>query len=122
MEIFADRADMVRALSTPLAPVLAKHIRHTLDAGLGELTQIIVVTTQDSEPDLADTLGLSLLQDIDALPWTASPFSQQHDWLSFDNGWFVAIICAGDTGYASIVLIEEREDELGDFCRRFTLT
>lgn len=120
MNILFDRAGLLLALSAPLSPVLAKHILHSLDAGLADLTQIIVVDAHDSEAELTDVLGFSLLRDIDGLPWTAPTYSPQHDWLSHDDGWFVAVICAGDTGYASIVLIADRADELGDFCRHYS--
>src|SRR5689334_3688735 len=126
MLILNDRVAMERALilemPASLLFLLTKYIGHTIDAGLDGLTRIIVVNADDGLVELNGELGLSLLWDLDGQHWTAESFTPRHDWLEESDGWFIAIVCAGNTGFATIVIVENRDDDLGEFCNRFSRT
>ena len=119
---FDNRDALLGALSLDLRPdlrgLLASRIRHTLDSGLGDLTHIVVLFAGDAVQDLDAELGMSLLVDpIDGGPWDARGGAPWIDWLSTFAKWWEAIVTVGDTGFAFVVLIEERDDELGRMCR-----
>lgn len=127
MKLLDTRRAMQRALKsdTPpdLAPLLQEHLRHTIDAGLAEITTIIVLEACDPEETLAAALGRSLLiNPLDGSRFGERGFQPDLDWLRRRGSFFEAFLCVGNDGFAFIILIEDRADELGNVCRQFSST
>lgn len=122
MYVLHDEASMLAALDLPLEPdlksLLACRVRHTLDGGLGSLTTIIVLRASDPEEALAGELGGPLLRNgLSGLAWGEPDFWPELDWLEAHRGWWEAVRCVGDGGFAYVLLLEERSDALGAMLR-----
>ena len=110
-----DRAAIEAALSEPLPSGLRELITgrlsqeiggHTYD--LAGLTHIVVVEPGDSEADLRQEVGFSLLDDP---CW---------DWFQANDGWFEFIVIVGNDGFAFVILIQDDpaiDPKILDLCR-----
>lgn len=122
MNILHDRATMLAALDLPLPealrPVLAERVRQTVESGLADLTTIVVARATDPEESVADEIGGSLLVNpLDGKRWGEDSFAPDVDWIEAHDGWWELIRCVGDGGFAYILFVEERRDDLGEMCR-----
>lgn len=123
MKTAYDFESFVKALAQParadLQPLLTEHLRHTLDAGLADITRLLVVEAINSEAELKAAVGFTpLTNPLDGSRFGDGPkYTPWFDGLRDCGGWYEMIICAGNSGFAFILLIEERDDELGRLCR-----
>jgi len=122
----SDRASLKNALNAPvrsdLKPLLFTRIRHALDAGLADLTHIVVVEGQDCEQAIIDEIGFSpATSPLDGIRYTSPGFIPGWAWLEDFNGWFEMIWPVADSGFAFILLIEDTQQRPSDLiimCRR----
>ena len=125
-----DRASLERALTAPvradLKTVLHARIRQTLEAGLSDLTHVLVVESADTEDEVIEAIGFSPLNNpIDGTRFGDPGFLPHWDWLQRHHGWVELIITVGDSGFAYILLIEDGEADqsgLAAMCRSWLLS
>lgn len=105
-----------------LKPLLNARIRHSLDAGLADLTHILVVEGQDTEQNIIDEIGFApTTNPIDGIHYASPAFIP--NWASLEDldGWFEMIWTVADSGFAFIFLIEDTlgaSSEMSIMCRR----
>lgn len=123
-----DREALCRACHLPvpreLHVVLALIVSQAAEAGLLDLTHVIIIEPDDAEETIGAELGFMPTTDpIDGLPFSHPAF--QPYWAHLDQlgGWYRLIHTVGDSGFAVILLIDARaEGTLVAMCQRFTGT
>lgn len=113
--------DAVRG--TPVHARLLAYAPQLADPELGPITTIIVVDWHTTEEAIVDVLGHSpLLNPMDG-EWYKSPsFEPYWDWLTFTDGVWDMIVCVGNGGRATILLIPDERNQicgLRVMCRKF---
>ena len=98
----AVRAALKRPLDPELKTLLSDLLADTLHRGLENLTHVLVLEADDTERDVVEAVGFSpLVSRLDDQPdW---------DWLDRDGGWWRALYCVGDSGFAFVLLIEDAD-------------
>jgi len=129
MKSFADPAAILTASThAPNDPVLRKLIEDRVDdwaaTDLLELTHLLIIEAGDSEQDVIDEVGFSLLVNpIDGARFGSPEFEvPPFDWMQAHDGWFELIQTFGD-GFAFSVWVaeDERTDpHLLAMCRAFS--
>ena len=97
------------ALHQPLDPeqktLLTELLADTLYRGLENLTHVLVLEADDTERDVIHAVGFS--------PLVSRINGKRHqpdwDWLDRDGGWWRALYCVGDGGFAFVLLIEDAD-------------
>jgi hypothetical protein len=120
-----DRASIESAstasLPTTLATALAARIRHTLAADLADFTHILVVEAEDTEAQVIEAIGFSPRENsIQGTRHGHPTFLPGWAWLVALPGCFEMIVTVGDSGFASIILIEDAHVDrsgLATMCR-----
>jgi hypothetical protein len=115
MIVITDEPTFTSALASVVDPRLGKLLRTRLKlyrAGcLLDLTMLVVLEPGDTAEDIQRETGLNpLVSPLDGTRYGDTGFEQYCDWLSFSDGHFEWITCAGDTGYATILLVPDRPD------------
>ena len=89
---------------------------------LTDLTHFLVVETGDTEAAIVAEIGFSpLVNAIDGARFGSPDFHPSWDWLRDVGGWFELIMTVGNSGFAFVLLIEDRDGtdpELLRMCRR----
>lgn len=114
-----DTEAMRTALRQPLKPalktLLGNRLADTDRSGLGTLTHILVIEADDTEAAVIDAVGFSpLTSRIDG-----KRDQPDWDWLEHHEGWWEALYCVGDSGFAFILLIEDADQSAyAQLCRK----
>ena len=119
-----DRASIERALTEPvradLKNELHARIRHTLEAGLSDLTHILVVEGRDTEQTILNEIGFTpFANPIDGARHGSPGFIPGWDHLRERGGWFEMIWTIGNSGYAIVFLIEDIDGPSAQLCRAY---
>ena len=89
---------------------------------LTDLTHFLVVEAGDTEAAIVAEIGFSpLVNAIDGARFGSPDFHPSWDWLRDVGGWFELIMTVGNSGFAFVLLIEDRDGtdpELLRMCRR----
>ena len=111
----AFRAILDQPLKPNLHKLLADRLSDTLHCGLQDHTHVLVVEAGDSEKDVEAAIGFSPLRSrIEGLPDTPD-----WDWLERHEGYWEALYCVGDSGFAYILLIEDADGSpFAALCRK----
>lgn len=111
MYVYCTREEIALAappLPPDVLPAFDRRRLHTLDSGLGGMTALMVVLASDSAADLAAEMGGTITE-----AWVDGASA-------LPDGWAELVICVGDGGYAAVLIVEPRDDELGALCRALT--
>lgn len=120
MIVLADAQAICAAPDTITDPDLTERVNQTIDAGLCDLTCLVVIEDGDSDDDLQREAGLSLLTNpISGSRYGDPGFEPHWAWLEERGGWFEVICPIGDSGWAYIIYIRNGGSELADLCRAF---
>jgi hypothetical protein len=118
-----DRATMAHALTLDLDPrlhILLKERIGALGEDLIDQTEFLVVEPCDTEEDIVHHVGFSpLVEPIDGIRFGETGFNPHWDLLADRGGWFELIETFGST-FGYILLIADRNDELGVLCHEFS--
>ena len=113
---FDDQTSLRAALTLPfrvdLKNLLHKRIDRIFDDGLADHTHLVVVTAEDTEAALQATVGFSPLEQ-DGLRFGSLGFTPRVDVLHDHGGFFEWTVCVGNSGFAFMLLIEDRESTNG---------
>lgn len=111
----AVRAALRQPLKPELKRLLADRLANTESCGLASLTHILVIEAQDTEAAVIDAVGFSpLASRIDG-----NSNQPDWDWLERHEGWWEALYCVGDSGFAFILLIENSDESpWAELCRK----
>lgn len=112
--IEALRAVLDQPLKPTLKTLLSDRLADTLHCGLQDLTHVLVIEANDQEVEVVEAVGFSPLRSrIDD-----QPNSPDWDWLERHDGWWEALYCVGDSGFAFILLIEDADTSpFAQLCR-----
>ncbi len=127
MILINDEASFEAAIAASIDPTLRGLLttRHKLyRAGcLLDLTTLAVVEPGDTGKDVERETGVNpLVNPIDNARFPSRLFQAFWDYFELSCGWYEWICCAGDTGYATILLIPDCPDidpELLSLCRDY---
>lgn len=117
-----DRAAMNHAVTLPLRAdihtLLQRRIAQIFEAGLADHTHLVVVTAHDREAALVEKIGFSPLE-ADGHRFGSPAFVPRVDVLHDHGGFFEWTVCIGNSGFAFVLLIEDREGSngLAELCR-----
>lgn len=101
--IDALRAILDQPLDPKLHKLLSDRLNDTEKCGLEALTHLLVIEADDTEEQIIDAIGFSPLRSrIDNLP-----DHPDWDWLEKHDGYWEALYCVGNSGFAYILLIED---------------
>lgn len=125
--IITNQAELAVALvafrDMPVHSRLLAYAPQLADPELGPLTTIIVVEWHTTEDDIINGLGFSpLVNPMDGEFYKSPSFEPYWDWLTFKDGVWDMIVCVGNSGRATILLIpDERNQVCGirAMCRKF---
>lgn len=116
-------ADALRnALTLPLRvdikALLHTRITQIFADGLADHTHLVVITADDMEAALVKEVGFSPLEE-DGHRFGSPPFVPRADVLHDHGGFFEWTVCIGNSGFAFVLLIEDRESQngLAELCR-----
>lgn len=111
----AVRAALGQPLKPALMTLLADRLADTESCGLANLTHILVIEAEDTEPAVIDAVGFSpLTSRIDG-----NRDQPDWDWLERHEGFWEALYCVGDSGFAFILLIEDADHSpFAQLCRK----
>jgi hypothetical protein len=125
MIILPDQEGMLAALTKSLPAnlhaVLADIVAHAAEAGLLDLTYIIVVERQDSEQGVAEELGFSpLTNPIDGIRYDQPGFFPWWAYLRQRGRFYELAHTVSNDGFAFILIIDTKADsDLVSMCRRY---
>lgn len=109
-----DRAAMEQALTLPLRDdiktILRLRIEQVHADGLENLTHIIVLTKDDTEDALKEEVLFSPFESY-RLRYGNPAFEPGWDCMHNHGGWFEVVYCVGNSGFAFVLLIEDRLDQ-----------
>lgn len=109
------RAALCQPLNPALKTLLADRLADTESCGLANLTHVLVIEAEDPEAAVIDAVGFSpLASRIDS-----NRDQPDWDWLEHHDGWWEALYCVGDSGFAFILLIEDADlSPFAQLCRK----
>ena len=109
------RAALDQPLKDNLKRLLEDRLADTVHCGLQELTHVLVIEADDGEAAVFDAVGFSPLRSrIDD-----EQNKPDWDWLERHDGWWEALYCVGDSGFAFILLIEDADHSpFAQLCRQ----
>jgi hypothetical protein len=109
-DLESQRAALLQPLDLELHTLIVGRMKDALALELGEHTHIVVVQPHDTEADLIDALGFSpLVSRIDGIH-----LEPDWDWFERHEGWFELVYTVGDSGFAFLVFVQDREGVLPD--------
>lgn len=126
MIILSDREALLRALDTGLPAnlhaLLANIVMHAAEAGLLDLSFLVVVQCDDTDNAVAEEIGFSPLVDpIDGLRFDHPKFQPYWAHLDHQLGWYRLIHTVSDDGFAFVLLVDDQAgNALAQMCHRFT--
>jgi hypothetical protein len=111
----ACRAALCEPLKPALKALLSDRLADTESCDLAILTHILVIEAKDTEADVIDAVGFSpLASRIDG-----NRDQPDWDWLERHEGFWEALYCVGDSGFAFILLIEDADQSpFAQLCRK----
>jgi hypothetical protein len=116
-------AAIANATDATLRRMLAARLKLYRAGCLLDLTTLAVLEPGDTAEDVERGTGLNpLVNPIDGARYPSKDFNQYCDWLNLSEGWYEWICCAGDTGYATILLVPDRpgiDAELLSLCHHY---
>lgn len=96
-----------------LRPILRSSVRRWKQARLLDLTHLLIVEPGDTEADIIDEVGFSpLVSTWDGRLFGTEGFQPFWDGLHDRGGWFELIVTVGDSGFAFVLVIADREGVL----------
>lgn len=118
----SDAAAIRAALNQPLDGKLHAILRGVLATaeanGVTDLTHVLVVQAGDTEEAIEQELGWSPLHHpIDGHRFGSVKFAPYWAWLRDRGGWYELIHPAGNSGFASILLVQDAEAVPADLLR-----
>jgi hypothetical protein len=119
----ADAEAMLHVLSTSLPTdlhsILTDTISHAAQAGLMDLTHIVVVEPGDLVDDLIDEIGSSPLIDTQWTRWNEPGFVPPWSHLRERGRYIELLDCIADTGFAYVIYLDRAGDsELVEMAER----
>ena len=122
-----DQASLEVALDavrdTPVHARLLAYAPQLSDPELGPITTIILVEWHTTEEEIINSLGFSpLLNPMDGEWYNSPSFEPYWDWLTYTEGCWDMIVCVGNSGPATILLIPDERNQICGIramCRRF---
>lgn len=125
--IITDQASLEVALiavrGTPVHARLLAYAPQLADPELGPITTIIVVDWYTTEEIIASELGFSpLINPMDGESHKSPSFEPYWDWLTFTGGVWDMVVCVGNSGRATILLIPDERNQICGIramCRKF---
>lgn len=109
------QAALHQPLGRALRLLLEDRLSDTIRCGLQDLTHILVVEAGDTEQQVIDAVGFSLL----ASRIDNRPNCPDWDWIERHDGWWELLYTVGNSGFAFILLIEDADDSpFAQLCRR----
>jgi hypothetical protein len=101
---------MAQAINTDLRTLLAERLTLAAQAGLQNLTHIVVVQPGDTIEDLKAEIGFSpLCNPIDGIAFGQEEFEPYWAWLADLGGWYELIHTIGDGGFAITLLVTKAD-------------
>ncbi|MBB3858997.1 hypothetical protein GGQ88_000237 [Novosphingobium hassiacum] len=112
---------MGQALDPELRTLLDDRLKLAADAGLQDLTHIVVVQPGDTIEDLKSEIGFSpLYNPVSGIRFGCEGFEPYWAWLTISGGWYELIHTIGDSGFALTLLVEVGEGTcLREMCAAF---
>ena len=125
--ILTEQAQLAVALDavrgTPMHARLLAYAPQLNDPELGPLTTIILVESPTTEDDIVNALGFSPLHNpMDGERYSGPSFEPYWDWLNYTDGVWDMIVCVGNSGRATILLIPDERNQvcgLRTMCRKY---
>lgn len=120
MIVLSDAQSICAAPHTITDPDLTHLVNQTIDAGLCDLTCVVIVEAGDGDADLEREVGVSLFTNpISGRRYGEPGFEPHWAWLQQQGGWFELIYPVADDGYAFVVWVRNGPSELAHLCRTF---
>lgn len=120
---FYDRATITGSLRLPLDPelhrLLATRVDHLTATGLLDMSEIIVVGADTTEPELSAALGFTPLVDLDGNRFGQPAFCSALDYVArVSPSYQEAIVTVGNGGFAYHLIVHDYADpDLVALCR-----
>lgn len=120
---FYDRATITGSLRLPLDPelhqLLAIRVDHLAAAGLLDLSEIVVVGADTTEPELVAAIGFTPLVGLDGSRFGRPGFCTMLDYVArVSPRYYEAIVAVGNSGFAFQLLVRDDADpNLVALCR-----
>ena len=129
MQSYNNRAAIEASLHMPLEPrlhrLLTGRVEQYREAGVLDLTHILVIEPCDTENAIIETIGFSpLANPMDGARYGSSIFQPYWDgpiW-RHDAGYYELVVCMGNLGFAYCLFITNAEGMIADLlsmCREF---
>lgn len=114
-------ATLCRPLPPPLRILLDEIATTTMEAGLQDLTYIVVVELCDTEEAVADEIGfVPTTNPIDGIRYGDPSFQPYWAHLRQQGGWYELTHTISNDGFAFILLIDANsDDDLRRMCREY---
>jgi len=107
-------------LPADLHAIVDRHIRLAVEGDLLDLTHIVVVQSGDTGEALTAELGFSpLVHPIDGTRFGEVGFQPYWDWLADLGGWYELVITIGNSGFAFLLIVEDRPNPLRVMCSAY---
>ena len=124
-----DRASVEHAIASVddryLAGLLATRLTLSVANAVADITHYLVVHAGDEEDVIIAAAGFSpLVHPIDQCRFPDPGFHPWWDWLGDVGGWYEMVVAVGDTGFAFVLLIENKPEAdavMLELCRTYVL-
>jgi hypothetical protein len=109
------QAALHQPLQSDLKALLSDRLADTVGLGLADLTHVLVIEAEDTEAAVINAVGFSpLASRIDG-----KRNQPDWDWLERHGGWWEALYCIGNSGFAFILLVEDSDQSpFAQLCRQ----
>lgn len=120
-----DSETMSATLSRPLPPelrnILEEIAAHSMEAGLRDLTFIVVIEPSDAEATIAEEIGFSpCVNPIDGTRYGQAGFEPYWAYLRERGAWYELTHTISNDGFAVILLADGKgDDDLRRMCREY---
>jgi hypothetical protein len=120
---FSDRSTLLGALDLPLEPelhaLIAARLAHLAEAGVLDMTELVVIDAETTETDLIDAIGWWPLRDQEGGQYGDSGFVQPFDHVyQASRSYHVAVQTVGNAGFAfELIVHDDAQPDLVALCR-----
>ena len=116
-------APTTASIDPTLRQLLEDRVHDWTATDLLDLTHLLIVQAGDTEHAIIDEVAFSpLTNPLDGRRFGSKGFEPHWDWLERHDGWFELIFTVGNSGFAFVMFLEDREDvdtELSRLCETY---